>query len=137
MAYLSERVAELPAKSIDLEFVSRSSLLTMEKKDGGEYQCYKYVFKVPATGEIIEEKIFPPKGTESKKDDAAKWLRIDISKIVFGYMNTLMAQGMTIQESVIRAEGAFREQEKLVEKLFSEKTKPDLGIDEMHFPSDR
>ena len=54
--YLSERLKQI-GTALDLEFVSRSSLLTMEKRQGGEYQAYKYKFRL--NGEEIGETIFP------------------------------------------------------------------------------
>jgi hypothetical protein len=54
---------------------------------------------------------------EQKEEEAKKWLRIDTSKIVFGYMNTAMAQGKTPKEAKAIAIDAWKNQEEAIEEI--------------------
>lgn len=44
---------------IDFEFVTRSELLTKQKRDGGTYQIYEYSFLTRVDSQLHKENIFP------------------------------------------------------------------------------
>lgn len=62
---------------------------------------------------------------EQKAAEDAKWLRIDTSKIVFGYMNTEMAKGKTPKEARAVAIEAWKEQEGAVDEILAIHKKSD------------
>lgn len=52
-----------------------------------------------------------------KQEEDNKWRRIDLSKIIFGYMNTEMAKGKSPSEAAATAKEAYQKQEETIDAI--------------------